>query len=238
MGVCKATGSPMSAVGRFSAAPGSAWLLHTHEVPVWDVEERQQLGPACGRLWQSRWHPSLKNTLYAAENSSPRRGFEPSSAIPQSGGNAGTGAMLLGNGPPWSWQRYFWSCWSSSKEQEQKQEHGHRCLTPSHGLSFSSFFMASPGKAPGMKSNPSACVLACRAQSSVKLFSHPWELHGMLKGLGAGGAAWQCGESPSLGYFPPGDIEQIFMVDRGRCVFFPGEPHSWKEVPCLLQNTA
>lgn len=46
--------------------------------------------------------------------------------------------------------------------------HCHRCLTPSHRLSLSSFFMSSPGKAPGMKNNPSACVLACRAQSSVK----------------------------------------------------------------------
>lgn len=41
--------------------------------------------------------------------------------------------------------------------------HRHRCLAPPHGLSLSSFFMSSPGKAPGMKSNPSACVLACRA---------------------------------------------------------------------------
>lgn len=54
VGVCKATGSPTSAVGRFSVALGSMWLLHTHEVSVWHVEE-QQLGPACGRLWQPRW---------------------------------------------------------------------------------------------------------------------------------------------------------------------------------------
>lgn len=40
----------------------------------------------------------------------------------------------------------------------------HRCLAPSHGLSLSNFFTASPGKATGMKSNPSACVLACRVQ--------------------------------------------------------------------------
>lgn len=45
-------------------------------------------------------------------------------------------------------------------------------LAPSYGLSISSFFMSYPGKAPGMESNPSACVLVCRAQSSVKLFSH------------------------------------------------------------------
>lgn len=116
----------MSAVGRFSAAPGSAWLLHTHEVPVWHVEELR-LGPACGRLWQPCWgasptHPSLKNTIYAAECSSPRRGFEPSSATLQSGGGAGIGAMPLGNGLPWSWLGYFWSRWSGSKEQEQRQK--------------------------------------------------------------------------------------------------------------------
>lgn len=70
----------------------------------------------------SPMHPSLKKTLYAAESSSPRQGFEPPSATPQSGGSAGTGVMLLGNGPPWSWQGYFWSRWSSSKEQEQRQE--------------------------------------------------------------------------------------------------------------------
>lgn len=60
----------------------------------------------------------------------------------------------------------------------------------------------------------------------------------MLKGLGAGSTAWQRGESPGLGRFPPGDTEQVFMAYRGQCVFFPGEPHPWKEVPCLLQNTA
>lgn len=68
VGVCKTTGSPMLAVGRFSAAPGSAWLLHTHEVPVWHVEE-QQLGPTCGTLWQPCWGcqphapPSQKHPL-------------------------------------------------------------------------------------------------------------------------------------------------------------------------------
>lgn len=67
-------------------------------------------------------HPSLKNTIYAAECSSPRRGFEPSSATLQSGGGAGTGAMPLGNGLPWSWLGYFWSRWSGSKEQEQRQK--------------------------------------------------------------------------------------------------------------------
>lgn len=126
VGVCKATSSALSAVGHFSVAPGLAWLLHTHKVPVWHVEE-QQLGPACGRLWQPRWgvsptHPSLKNTLRAAESSSSSQGFEPSSATTQSGGNAGTEVMLLGNGPLRSWQGYFWTCWSSSKEQEQRQE--------------------------------------------------------------------------------------------------------------------
>lgn len=50
----------------------------------------------------------------------------------------------------------------------------------------------------------------------------------MLKGLGAGGTAWQRGESPGLGCFPPGDTEQVFMAYRGQCVFFPGEPHPWK----------
>lgn len=59
-------------------------------------------------------HPPLKNTLYAADSSKPRQGFEAPSATPQSGGSAGTGVMLLGNSPPWSWQGYFWPCWSSS----------------------------------------------------------------------------------------------------------------------------
>lgn len=44
-------------------------------------------------------HPSLKNTLCAAESSSSSQGFEPSSATTQSCGNAGTEVMLLGNGP-------------------------------------------------------------------------------------------------------------------------------------------
>lgn len=72
VGVCKATGSPTLAVGHCSAAPGSAWLLHTHEVPVWHVEE-QQLGPACGRLWQPCWGgqphapPSQKHPLCCRE---------------------------------------------------------------------------------------------------------------------------------------------------------------------------
>lgn len=155
----KPPAASMSAVGRFSAAPGPAWLLHTHEVPVWHVEE-QRLGPACGRLWQPCWeasptHPSLKNTLCAAESSSPRQGVEPSSATLQSGGGAGTGAMPLGNGLPWSWQGYFWSRWSRSRGRSGAG-HRHRCLAPRHGLSLSSFFMSFPGKAPGMKSNPSA----------------------------------------------------------------------------------
>lgn len=85
VGVCKAT---VSAVGRFSVAP---WLLHTHEVPVWHVEE-QQLGPACGRLWQPCWggqpHAPLsqKHPLRCRE-ASPSQGFEPSSATPHRGGN-------------------------------------------------------------------------------------------------------------------------------------------------------
>lgn len=41
---------------------------------------------------------------------------------PQGGGDAGTGTMLLGNGLLWSWQGNFWSRWSGSKEQEQRQE--------------------------------------------------------------------------------------------------------------------
>lgn len=65
-------------------------------------------------------HPSLKNTLYAAESSSPRQGFEPSSATLQSSGGAGAGAMLLG--PSWSCQGYFCSRWNGSKEQERRQE--------------------------------------------------------------------------------------------------------------------
>lgn len=78
----------------------------------------------------------------------------------------------------------------------------HRCLAPSHGLSLSSFFMASPGKAPGMKSNRSACVLACRVQSSVKFFSHPWELQLDVEGP----RSWRCclavWRVPRLGLFP------------------------------------
>lgn len=111
-------------------------------------------------------------------------------------------------------------------------------LAPSCGLSLSSFFMSCPGKAPGMKNNPSACVPACRAQSSVKLFSHPWELRLDVEGPRSWSAAWQRWESPGLGPFPPGDTEQVFMEYRGHCIFFPGELHPWKEVPCLLQNTA
>lgn len=194
VGVCKATSSPLLAVGCFSVAPGSVWLLHTHEVPVWDVEEQQQLGPACGRLWQSRCHPSLKNTLYTAESSSPWQGFEPSSATRQSGGDAGTGAMLLGNVPLGAGRGISGHAGAAPRSRSRGRSsagHSHSCLVPSQGLSLCSCFMASPGKAPGMKSNPSACVLACRAQSSVKLFSHPWSCSWMLKGLGAGGAAWQ-----------------------------------------------
>lgn len=122
--------------------------------------EEQRLGPACGTLWQPCWeasptHPSLKNTVCAAESSSPRQGVEPSSATLQSGGGAGTGAMPLGNGLPWSWQGYFWSRWSRSRGRSGAG-HRHRCFAPRHGLSLSSFFMSFPGKAPGMKSNPSA----------------------------------------------------------------------------------
>lgn len=75
----------MSAVGRFSAAPGPAWLLHTHEVPVWHVEE-QRLGPACGRLWQPCWeasptHPS--DTILLSSSSAAEPGKQ--SNVSQSG---------------------------------------------------------------------------------------------------------------------------------------------------------
>lgn len=170
-------------------------------------------------------HPSLKNTLYAAEMPHPVKGLNPQvppltevamaviilAVLEQlQGAGAEAGAVLgITTG-----------------------------LAPSCGLSLSSFFMSCPGKAPGMKNNPSACVPACRAQSSVKLFSHPWELRLDVEGPRSWSTAWQRWESPGLGPFPPGDTEQVFMEYRGHCIFFPGELHPWKEVPCLLQNTA
>lgn len=66
VGVCKATSSPLLAVGRFSVARARCGSC-TPTRCLWDVEEQQQLGPACGRLRQSRLRPSQIYPVHCRE---------------------------------------------------------------------------------------------------------------------------------------------------------------------------
>lgn len=143
----------------------------------------------------SPMHPSLTNTLCAAESSSPRQGFEPPSATPQSGGSAGTGVVLLGNGPPWHWQGYFWLRWSSSKEQEQRQEQCWALPQVPHALPQIvplQLLHILPWQSSWDEKQPLCLCAGVQGTEQCEIYSAvPGSCSWVLKGLGAGGAPWQ-----------------------------------------------
>lgn len=175
VGVCKATGSPVGC-GTFLSGPRlSVAPAHPRGACV-------ARGGAAARpcLWEAVAIPlrgSAPCTLLSKTPSMLQRAPHPGKGLNPRVPPLKVVAVL----------EQGWCCWEmvplgvgrgisgragaaprSRSKGRSSAGHCHRCLTPSQRLSLSSFFMSSPGKAPGMKNNPSACVLACRAQSSVK----------------------------------------------------------------------
>lgn len=171
VGVCKATSSPHVGRGTFLSGPGLGVApAHPRGACVarggaaarpclWEAVATMLGGPA-PRTPLSK----TPSTLQSAPH--PGGGLNPpvppcKAVVVLEQGRCRWEMVSLGAG--WGISGHAGAAPRSRSRGRSSAGHRHRCLAPPHGLSLSSFFMSSPGKAPGMKSNPSACVLACRA---------------------------------------------------------------------------
>lgn len=176
----KPPAAPMLVVGRSPPASASGRLPHTHEVPVRHVEGQRLVGgrgnPAVGG--QPHAPPLLDSTPSTLQRAPhPGRGLKPDAppceevAMPGwgrccwktvpldlAGVFLGTPEQLCGVG------------WEAGAVLGIATG----AVNPPVGRPApASPLPPTPGKTPQGKSNPSACVLACGAQSGVKLFSSP-----------------------------------------------------------------
>lgn len=199
VGVCKAAGSPVGC-GTFLSGPRlDVAPAHPRGACVarGGAAARPCLWEAVATpLWGSAPCTPLSQTPSVLQRAPhPRQGFEPPSATPQSGGSAGTGVVLLGNGPPWHWQGYFWLRWSSSKEQEQRQEQCWALPQVPHALPQIvplQLLHILPWQSSWDEKQPLCLCAGVQGTEQCEIYSAvPGSCSWVLKGLGAGGAPWQ-----------------------------------------------